>query len=458
MWRRTAGLTAVVLAIVTATAAAQTTPPVGLFRDWARTHASTISISDAGGRTNDLTPLGAMIGNARVVSFGEPFHGGHEPLAMRNRIIRYLVEHKHFTTVALETGLAQSKPLSDYVLGVRDVDPSTLRASFTYGFGDYPENMELLVWLRSYNAGRVPRERVHLYGIDLPGQLTGPASAALTPVLAYLDRVDAALGRRTRETFTGVVPVFEGLKFETLTSVDRDRIGALIDDLVSTIRRGRIRMTAASSRDDYEWALRQAVNAQQDLAFMRLSPKGVFSQMEQGGEDPLRPDPGLLPMRTARELAMADNVAWALTQSGVGGRVVFFSHNVHMQHAPLRVAPSTPSESMLQGLEPAGMFLRAMFQNDYVAIGTAYGESVGPPSSPESAKPTAIDRVFQSPNRPAYLMDLRIVPASAPLGAWLMEPLATRSDIGTLIVSPRRAYDLLVFINRITPSRVRSAP
>lgn len=458
MWTRTAGLTAVVLAIVTANAAAQTTPPVELFRDWARTHASTISISDAGGRANDLTPLGAMIGNARVVSFGEPFHGGHEPLALRNRIIRYLVEHKHFTTVALETGLAQSKPLSDYVLGVWDVDPSALRASFTYGFGDYPENMELLVWLRSYNAGRPARERVHLYGIDLPGQLTGPASAALTPVLDYLDRVDAALGRRTRETFTGVVPVFDGLQFETLPSVERDRIGALIDDLVSTIRRGRIRMTAANSRDDYEWALRQAVNAQQDLAFMRQAPKGMFRQMEQGGVDSIRPDPGLLPMATTREMAMADNVAWALTQSRVGGRVVFFAHDVHIKHAPWHVAPSNPFLSLMQGLEPAGMFLRAMFQNDYVAIGTAYGEFVGLPSSPESAKPTGIDLVFQSPNRPAYLMDLRTIPASTPLGAWLMEPLATRSDLGTLFVSPRRAYDLLVFIDRVTLSRAPNAP
>jgi len=458
MWKRAARLTVVVLATMTAEAAAQAAPPVALFREWARTNASTVAVRDSGGRASDFAPLGAMIGNARVVAFGEPFHGGHEPLMLRNRIIRYLVEQKHFRVVALETGLAQSKPLSDYVLGLRDVDPATLRASFTYGFGDYPENMALLVWLRSYNAGRAVRERVHLYGIDLPGQLTGPASVALTPVLAYLDRVDADLGRRTRQSFAGVVPVFDGRTFETLPAIERDRIGGLIDDLVATLGRGRIRMTAASSQHDYEWALRQAINSQQDLAFMRMAPKGVFSQMAQGGDDPLRPDPGLLPTQTIREMAMADNVAWALTQAGVDGRVVFFAHNVHMQIAPRRVAPSTPFESMVQGLEPAGMFLRAMFRNDYVAIGTAYGVSVGPPSNPESATPTAIDRVFQSPNRPGYVMDLRRVPASTPLGAWLMQPLDTRSDLGTLIVSPKRAYDVLVFINRVTPSQIGSTP
>ena len=32
---------------------------------------------------------GASLGNARVVAFGEPVRGAHEPLAMRNRLIRY---------------------------------------------------------------------------------------------------------------------------------------------------------------------------------------------------------------------------------------------------------------------------------------------------------------------------------------------------------------------------------
>jgi hypothetical protein len=38
---------------------------------------------------------------------------------------------------------------------------------------------------------------------------------------------------------------------------------------MALIRRERTPLTAAASRDDYEWALRQAVNAAQDDAFLR---------------------------------------------------------------------------------------------------------------------------------------------------------------------------------------------
>lgn len=93
------------LASFIATALGAQTVPVDDFRIWARTHAHPITIS------------AKIIGNARVVAFGEPIHGAHEPLAARNRLIRYLVTQQGFTAVALETALSTSKRLYDYVLG-----------------------------------------------------------------------------------------------------------------------------------------------------------------------------------------------------------------------------------------------------------------------------------------------------------------------------------------------------
>src|SRR5882724_6483009 len=59
------------------------TVPVDDFRTWARTHAQPITISDGDTEFADLSPLVKIIGNARVVAFGEPIHGAHEPLAVR---------------------------------------------------------------------------------------------------------------------------------------------------------------------------------------------------------------------------------------------------------------------------------------------------------------------------------------------------------------------------------------
>jgi len=45
----------------------------------------------------DLQPQRNIIGDAQVVAFGKPIHGGHEPLAMRNRLIRYGITQLGFT-------------------------------------------------------------------------------------------------------------------------------------------------------------------------------------------------------------------------------------------------------------------------------------------------------------------------------------------------------------------------
>lgn len=127
--------------------------PTQAFREWARDHVHPIaSLNEDTHDDADLQPLRNIIGDAHVVAFGEPVHGAHEPLAMRNRLIRYSVTGLGLTAVELETCLSSSKRLYDYVLGRTTETDSALKQAFCYGFGDYPENLELIRWLRTYNA------------------------------------------------------------------------------------------------------------------------------------------------------------------------------------------------------------------------------------------------------------------------------------------------------------------
>lgn len=153
-------------------AAAGQHAPTEAFRQWAGEHVHAISsVEDDTHGDADLRGLDHMVGDARVVAFGEPFHGGHEPLAMRNRLIRYAVSRLGFTAVALETDLTASKRLYDHVSGKTTETDAALKAAFSYGFGSLPENLELIQWLRTWNAAQPPARQVHLYGIDLTGQL-----------------------------------------------------------------------------------------------------------------------------------------------------------------------------------------------------------------------------------------------------------------------------------------------
>ena len=154
------------------------------FQAWAADHAHQLDVGSMNSPLRDaklesFAPLRQIVGEARVVAIGEPHHGSHEPLAMRNLAIRYLVSELAFTAVALETGLSASKRLYDYVLMNRNDTDSALAAAFSYGFGDFQENLELLHWLRTFNAERPPANRVRLYGVDMTGQVFPTAYRSL---------------------------------------------------------------------------------------------------------------------------------------------------------------------------------------------------------------------------------------------------------------------------------------
>ncbi len=72
------------------------------FAKWAAAHALPVTTIDFAGNDSDLLPLESVMGTAHVVALGEPTHGAHEPLALRNRLFRFLVERMGFTAIALE--------------------------------------------------------------------------------------------------------------------------------------------------------------------------------------------------------------------------------------------------------------------------------------------------------------------------------------------------------------------
>ena len=106
----------------------------------------------------------------------------------------------------------------------------------------------------------------------MTGQYFPHAYRSVEAVLAALDRAAPGLGREVRKEYPDLILVFRSDKYGKLTSAEKDAITGKIQDLIALIQRERTPLTASSSRDDYEWALRQAVNAAQDDAFLRSLP------------------------------------------------------------------------------------------------------------------------------------------------------------------------------------------
>jgi erythromycin esterase len=157
-----------------------------------------------------------------------------------------------------------------------------------------------------------------------------------------------------------------------------------------------------------------------------------------------------------REVAVADNLKWVLERSGARGRVIFFAHNNHVKTHELRVPSSAPDSSVWDGLQQAGVFTRSALGQDFVVIGTYYGTAEGFP--PESdvlpPNPLAMDGLLGSLGSPAYLIDLRELPKAGPLEDWFGHPHEVRDSLdGINLVRALQAYDAILYIQQLTPSR-----
>ncbi len=425
------------------------------FRNWARAHAHPVQLTGTGVSAQDLTPLRAIAGNARILAFGEPMHIAREVLAMRNRMIQYAVTELGVRAVALETGLANSRRLYDHVLGRTTESDSVLASSFSYGFGDHPENLELVRWLRTHNESQDSSRVVRLYGIDLTGQFGTSAAPALLAVLDYLDRVDPDRARTLRADFANVTGDLDARRYTQLERPEQNAITGSIQDLIGLLRRQRPVYIAASSLDDYEWALQTAITTAQDVALFRVVPRGLLEQMERGGPAVVEPSQQLLDAAAMREVAMLENVSWIMEREGSRGRVFLFAHIGHL----LKHVHQSDVVKQLNGMVPFGVYAQSRFGADYVVIGTYFGTGEGFPEGFRlpPPDPTGIDGLLASSGVPAFIADLRQLPRGTPLFDWFSQAHPTRSGSyaeWVELIKPTSAFDAILYLDRVTPVAV----
>jgi len=294
-----------------------------LLREWAAINAVPLAeINEDAPVGADLRHLGEATGSAKVIAFGEPVHGAHEPLAVRNRFIRYAVAELGVRAIGLETGIGTAKVLYDYALGGPDPGERALRNAFSYGFGDYPENLQLVRWIRSWNASRPTNRKVRLYGYDLSGQLFPYAYRSVEAALNFIDMADPKLGSVLRTEDTELVANLRADRYRTLNQQDRDALTRRVQDLIATMIRERDVLVAGSSVDDYEWALQEAIAASQDDDYLRALPGNGLELFTapRACERDVRWEHAF----EMREIAMAQNVEWI--QHRTEGRTLIFAH------------------------------------------------------------------------------------------------------------------------------------
>jgi erythromycin esterase len=413
---------------------------------WAKAHATLIKLDESRITAPDFRSFNPLIGDAHVVALGEPTHGAHEPLAIRNTLFRYAVEKLGFTAIALETGLPESKAVAAYVAGGPGNVAQIVRDNFTWGFGSFQENVELVQWMRVYNANPAHRRKIRFYGIDLSlGGPSGstPTATAIEQALAYLDAVDPASAQQMRLALSPFIARLPASPIP-FSRQDHDRLTAAIADLVSLFQRKRPHYLAVASKQPYDWAYRDAIVARPQDQEFRVVPDNVA-----GGGIP----PAAWRAMSVRNESMAENVKWVLEQEGVNGRVLVFAHDMHIMNAPT----SGGSWSVLERAPNSmGQYLRSMLGKDLAIIGifdSAPSDSAAGENRSGSNR-NFIEDAFGRIARAPFAIDLRQAVADRSTSAWLSQPHEFRVNNGDFLkVVPAEAFDVLVFVQHLTSSR-----
>ncbi len=421
----------------------------------------------------ELASLGKMIGDARVVALGEGDHFAAEPMLFRNRLLRYLVEQKGFTAIAIESGIVESRVVHDYVRGGTGELSGVLNQGITWTFDELPQNAALVRWMKDYNADARHARKINFYGFDVPGSPSNPKAkrgvgTALSEVLRFLQRVDSKSAAAFQ---TRLAPYLGDMHFDLyrpgsgggyyrFTQSERDTLTAVIADLVAMIEARQAEYTAASTPEDYQWAERAAIGARQVDCWLRQVPIGCRATREQLRFLDFASD--------LRDRAQADNLDWIIRREGPAAKVLVYAHNGHLSKAPItwhwRPVGDSGGAGGAYAHAVAGTYLSQRLGTGLVTIGNLIGKgqigSIEFTQTLEAATPGSADRLAQGVGVPRYLLDLRNAPSAA------MSCLSQHSRLGRgfeipglyrvgMEVPVSHAFDVVFYLDAVTPCRAQ---
>jgi erythromycin esterase len=426
-------------------AAGQSAAVSSSFTQWVRANAVALPSVDSPYADSSFDFLRSLVGDARILSLGEVIHRGHQPLEFRNEVIKYAVSHLGFTAVAIESGFTESAAVDSFIHGgAGDVD-SIMRAGITWNFGTLPENRELVLWLREYNAHAA--RPVHFYGFDMTG--ADPANLAdfyfgaplaVRAALNYLQEVAPSSAADVKSDLDPLMNRFTPYGYAEYSVEERTRLRAGLRKLAHVLAVDSSRYVGASSPSSYAWAAR---NAWMALRLDELLAMGVSTS------------PPIERARTVfRDSLMAEDIRWILRTEGDGGRVVVFAHNAHLMNVPQHAFEVQPGKGIVPVGAPVrmcGQYLRAWFGAKEVVVGSDAASIVGWPDIPSDS--SSLDATFETIGVPTFVLDLRTADRDPVVAAMLRRPWLWRFQTFFEPIAPREAVDAIVYFDRITPTK-----
>lgn len=406
-------------------------------RAWVQERGAVLDFIEPGEPDGDLEFLRELVGDARVVSFGEAIHGGHEFLAFRNRLFEYLVEKLGFTAIAVETDFVDGTAVDDYVAGGGELTPALVAGVFSFGAPDAAEeNRQLLEWMRRHNARPNTGRRLRFYGLDMMGRAVDHeqpiVDRPLNTALRYVAGVDVEQAHRFEQRVGPVLRLLENGRVEdyfAMDSAQRDAYTAAVADLAALFERRRVQWAAATSVPAYERNYRSVLNARALDADMRAN--GWWICDEKRGPCDI----------DQRDATAARNLQWALNEEGEKGRILLFEHNDHVRKCVADGAKrGNPAFASL------GQHLGVSLGADMVVIGSSVGR-LQSFRDQENVRYRGLAPVMAG-TQSVTAVNLRALPSAGPVASW-WHRVDDESQVRALDLV--ECFDALIFFPSVTP-------
>ena len=392
----------------------------------------------------DLMPLKEMIGDARIVSLGEATHGTSEFFKMKHRILEFLVQEMDFTLFAIEANWMEANRVNDYVL-TGEGDAALLLAGLYFWTWNTQEVLDMIQWMRSYNAGQADGKKVQFLGFDMqfPALAMDHVRDYFLEVdsakVAWLDSVYACF--RAYENERGSYWNYREVPDEVQDQC-RVSVGCVYDTLAANQSRYETMSSPA------EWVL-------------ALQNARIVVQTEDH-----HADRGV----GWRDMYMAENMAWILDQAGQEAKIVLWAHNEH-------VRKDTDERYRM------GSFLRQEYGDEMVIFGFSFyqgtfnainfdreildytGNAVHEVTAPTGS---SYETYFHLAGESRMILDLRGIDYDRNVTRWLSGPRLfrtigsvydeTRADIYFYWAQLPREFDVIIYFEDSTPSALLPFP
>lgn len=423
---------------------AQPAPSQEAAQTWIEQHALILKTTDPQATLDDLLSLKPLIGGSSLVGLGEETHGSHEFFTMKHRLLEFLVERMGFTMFAMEGNWSAGEQLNRYVMQGQG-DAAKVLQLFHFWTWNTQEVLDLLKWMRAYNATPTHIQKISFAGFDC--QYIG--STTYDSVIHYFQSVDP-------QRAAAVVALYRGLRPDPALSMTKHQ--EAYQQLVLSTRQHYL----TQARQVYDLLSQQKAtyegrSSPQEFVLVSQEARVIIEQAQIWS---VTANEG----NRLRDEFMAENIAWLHEQTESGKKLVLWAHNIH-------IATDDPIAM--------GTHLRKRYGSGYLALGMSFYEgsfnaygldsnarvTVVQPFTVRLAEPGSYNDVLGHAGLSLYALDLRHIP-DGPAYEWLKGPhdFATIGPVypnnnkaSISIMNPwalLQAFDILIHIQRVGASRL----